>query len=187
MLLILRPFRVGHFVEVAKQQGTVREIGLFTTILTTRNQVYVSIPNSSVFSAIISNYTYDATRRVYFTFTIDVVNDLDAVEGLALKALAANSLTLKAPPPVAGVLALQEYAVQMYAGAYVRSADYWKALPALQRDVKTALDKAGILWAVTRQASIVRNESPSPFNAAPDEPAEAPSKPVPQDSLHLRQ
>jgi len=49
MLLILRPFRVGQFVEISNHQGAVREIGLFTTILVTRDMTYVSIPNSAVF------------------------------------------------------------------------------------------------------------------------------------------
>src|ERR1700712_5408206 len=56
MLLVLRPFRVGQFVEIAGKQGTVREIGLFTTLMITRDNIYVSIPNSAVFGATVINY-----------------------------------------------------------------------------------------------------------------------------------
>jgi small conductance mechanosensitive channel len=173
MLLVLRPFRVGQFVEVASgRQGTVREIGLFTTLMITRDGVYVSIPNSEIFSAVTINYTRERIRRVTFNVPVDWVNDLDAVEAAIVGALSAHALVLKEPAPSAVVLELQEYAVVMRARAHVRSADYWKALYALQKDVKTALDKAKILPAVSRQAAIVRTE-----------PAAAGNRPDMQDGL----
>lgn len=165
MLLILRPFRVGQFVQIASQSGTVREIGLFTTIITTRDSIYISIPNSAIFSASITNYTREPLRRLNFTVPVDFVNDLDRVRDVIGAALAKNEHVLKTPEPWTDVSELQEYAVVMFVRCYVRSADYWKALPAVQRDVKTALDKAGILIAVSRQAAIVRNEPQSPLNA----------------------
>jgi small conductance mechanosensitive channel len=164
MLLILRPFRVGQFVEIGGHQGTVREIGLFTTILTTRDTIYVSIPNSSVFGGTIVNYTREPRRRVNFTIPVDFINDLDLVEKTILNALAANAHVLKTPEPWVGVSALQEYAVLMFVRGYVASRDYWQALPSIQKDVKQAMDKAGILIAVTRQAPAVRNEPQSARN-----------------------
>ena len=78
MLLVLRPFRVGHFVEIAGgKQGTVREIGLFTTLMITRDGVYVSIPNSAVFGATIINYTRERLRRVTFLVPVDWTNDVE--------------------------------------------------------------------------------------------------------------
>jgi small conductance mechanosensitive channel len=169
MLLVLRPFRVGQFVEIAKgRQGTVREIGLFTTLIITRDGVYISIPNSSIFGADIVNYTRERTRRVTFTVPVDRVNDLDLVEKTIVEALGANALVLKEPAPSAVVFELQEYAVVMRARAHVRSADYWHALWALQKEVKAALDKAQVLIAVTRQAAINRAEPDVPGNRPPD-------------------
>ena len=159
MLLFLRPFRVGHFVCVASgHEGTVREIGLFTTIMTTRDLYYVSIPNSAIFSATIINYTREPLRRVKFSVPVDFVNDLDEVEKVILDAVAADGHALKTPAPTVVASELQEYAVVMRVRAYVRSEDYWKSLYALQKSVKTALHKAGVLIAVTRQASIDRAE-----------------------------
>jgi len=159
MLLVLRPFRVGQFVEIASgRQGTVREIGLFTTLLITRDGVYISIPNSEIFGAVVINYTRERVRRVTFTVPVDWVNDLDQVEKTILDALTANQLVLTDPPPSAVVAELGDYAVQMRARAYVRSPDYWRALWALQKEVKLALDKAKILPAVPRQAPIMRRE-----------------------------
>ena len=168
MLLVLRPFRVGQFVEVAKgRQGTVREIGLFTTLIITRDGVYISIPNSAIFGDDIINFTHERTRRVIFHVPVDWVNDLDLVEKTIVEALTANELVLKDPGPDAVVQELQEYAVVMRARAYVRSADYWHAFRVLQKEVKGALDRAGILPAVTRQAPIVRREPPEPGNRPP--------------------
>jgi len=159
MLLVLRPFRVGQFVEIASgRQGTVREIGLFTTMLITRDGVYISIPNSEIFGAVVINFTRERTRRVSFTVPVDWVNDLDKVEKTILGALKANELVLTEPPPSVVVAELQDYAVQMRARAHVRSPDYWRTLWALQKEVKIALDKAEILRSVPRQAAIIRSE-----------------------------
>ncbi len=173
MLLILRPFRVSHYIETAGQQGTVREIGLFTTLLVTRDGVYVSVPNSLIFGAIILNYSRERTRRVKFNIPVDRASDLDLVEKTVNETLAANPLVLQEPAPSTVVSEIQEYAVIVTARAQVRSADYWKVLYAAQKAVKTALDKAGIPYPVTRQAPVVRNEKLSPLNETTPPAAES--------------
>jgi small conductance mechanosensitive channel len=176
MLLILRPFRVGQFVEVGGKQGTVREIGLFTTLLITRDNIYVSMPNSSIFGATIINYTRERIRRVKFLVPVDYFNDLNLVEKTIVDTLNANTLVLQEPPATAVVQELQEYTVVFAARALVRSADYWKALYALQKEVAMALAKADILLAVTRQAAVTRNEPLSRYTEPPDaEPAPPPA------------
>jgi small conductance mechanosensitive channel len=167
MLLLLRPFRVGHFVLAGGVSGTVIEIGLFTTLLTTRDLIYVSVPNSAIWSGVITNYTREPLRRINFTLLVDFTNDLDKVESVVMEALQSNSHVLEAPEPWVGVDAIEEYAVKMFVRCYIRSTDYWKALPAIQKDVKTAIDKAGILIAVTRQAVAVRNEKIVAENTSP--------------------
>jgi small conductance mechanosensitive channel len=164
MLLVLRPFRVGHYVQAGGISGTVREIGLFTTLMITRDMIYISVPNSSVWSGVITNYTREPIRRINFTLPVDFVNDLDHVEKTILDALEANAHVLKTPEPWVGVNALLEYAVQVFVRCYIKSEDYWKALPSIQKDVKAALDREHILIAVTRQAAIVRAEPAVPGN-----------------------
>ena len=164
MLLILRPFRVGHYVLANGHEGTVREIGLFTCILVTRDSIYVSIPNSAIFSGTIINYTREPYRRIQFTVPVDFVNDLDPIEEAIAEAVAANKYVLKKPEPWIGVSELQDYAVLLFVRAHVASRDYWQALPSLQKDVKRALDKCSALPAVPRQAPAVRNEPQSRCN-----------------------
>ena len=168
MLLVLRPFRVGQFVEIASgRQGTVREIGLFTTMLITRDSVFISIPNSEIFGAVVINFSRERMRRVSFDVPVDWVNDVELVEKTIAAALAANPLVLTDPAPSVIVAELGDYAMKMRARAYVRSPDYWRALWSLQKEVKIALDKARILPAVPRQAPIVRNEPEVAGNALP--------------------
>jgi len=170
MLLVLRPFRVGHFVQIGGQSGTVEEIGLFTTIMTTRDLVYVSVPNAAVFGGIITNYTREPLRRIKFTLPVDPVNDLSAVETTIVEALKSDSHVAKSPEPWVGVSELQDYAVILAARCFVRSEDYWRALASVQKSVKDALDRAGILIAVPRQAAAIRIEPEHPRNTPPPPP-----------------
>jgi small conductance mechanosensitive channel len=167
MLLVLRPFRVGHFVQIGGQSGTVREIGLFTTIMSTRDLVYVSVPNSAVFSGVITNYTREPLRRIKFTLPVDPVNDLSTVERVIVEALKSDSHVAKAPAPWVGVSELGDYAVILAARCFVRSEDYWRALASVQKTVKDALDRAEILIAVPRQAPAVRLEPAVAKNTPP--------------------
>ena len=179
MLLVLRPFRVGHFIEAGGQQGTVREIGLFTTLIINPDLVYVSIPNSAVFGGVITNYTKERLRRVVFSVPVDRFNDLDMVEKRIVEVLLSNPLVMKEPAPSAVVAELQEYAVVMKARVFVRSADYWQALYGLQKQVHGALQGAGVLIPVTRQAPVRRNEPQSEITGpipAPG-PAKGPESP----------
>lgn len=171
MLLVLRPFRVGHFVEAGGVSGTVSEIGLFTTIMTTRDLVYVSVPNSAVWSGVITNYTREPLRRISFTLPVDIANDVDSVEKAILGALANEAHVLKTPEPWVGVSELLEYSVVISVNCFAKSGDYWRVLPAIQKSVKSGLDKAGILFAVTRQAVAVRNEPVSQPNRVKPEPS----------------
>lgn len=167
MLLVLRPFRVGHFISAGGQMGTVRKIGLFTTLIITRDLVFVSVPNATIFGGVITNYTGERLRRIKFNVPVDYFNELAKVEKTILDALTADPLVIKDPAPSVVVSELHEYAVVMTARAYVRSTDYWQALYKLQRDVKDGLDKAQILIAVPRQAAVIRIEPQSQITAPP--------------------
>ena len=169
MLLVLRPFRVGHFVEIAKDhQGTVREIGLFTTLIITRDGVYVSIPNSEIFSATITNFTRERLRRVTFLVPVDRANDLEAAQKVIIETLLTVEGALKEPAPSAIAIEIQEYTIVFKARVYARAPDYWKVIWPAQLAVAAALNKAGILLPVTRQAAVIRNEPVSDLTKPPE-------------------
>ncbi|HET7333539.1 MAG TPA: mechanosensitive ion channel domain-containing protein [Rhizomicrobium sp.] len=144
MLLILRPFRIGDYIDVSGTGGTVREIGLFTTTLATADLVYVSMPNASIFNSVIVNYSREPVRRINFTVGIDYEDDIDKAQQIALDILNNDEKILKDPAPMVPVANLGESSVDLYIRCWVRNSDYWDRMFYLQKAVKQAFDAAGI-------------------------------------------
>ena len=144
MLLLLRPFRIGDFIEANGQGGTVREIGLFTTVMTSPDLIYVSIPNSQIFNGTILNYSHEPTRRINFTVGIDYSDEIDKAQAIIQGVLDADPRVLKDPAPMVPVGALGASSVDLIVRCWVCTGDYWSVLFDLQKAVKLALDAGGI-------------------------------------------
>jgi small conductance mechanosensitive channel len=160
MLLVLRPFHVGEVIGMTSDgaKSTVREIGLFRTRVVTRDNIHLSIPNSTVFGASIHNYTRERTRRIDFHVPIDRRNDVARAEAAIVEALKSDARVLKTPEPVSGVHKIDEYALVLLARCWVNSADQFRIPYDLKKLVTEKLDEAGILIPVTRQAVAERDE-----------------------------
>jgi small conductance mechanosensitive channel len=161
MLLILRPFRIGDWVTVtsAVQSGSVREIGLFTTILISADQALVSIPNSAIFNNVIVNSSREPLLRLNFTVAIDTANDIDVALKIVLEALNADRRILKVPAPTTGVQALKEYSVDLLVRGWVHNADGEATLFDLQRAIRQRFSDAGIAVPARRQLTAARDET----------------------------
>lgn len=144
MLLVLRPFRLGDAILVAGQVGTVKEIGLFTTELTTPENLYVSLPNSSIWNAPIVNYTRHATRRFDLTIGIAYDSDIDHAIGLALEVLQADERIQAEPAPMVAVRLLGASSVDLVLRGFVKQSDFWPTSFGVQKAVKEAFDDHGI-------------------------------------------
>ena len=94
MILLMKPYRVGDFISAQGQSGTVREIKLFSTVITTGDNQTIYIPNNSIATAIIDNYSTSETRRVDWTIGISYGDDVDAARRALLDLLAADSRVL---------------------------------------------------------------------------------------------
>jgi small conductance mechanosensitive channel len=81
VLLILRPFKIGEFIDTGGQSGTVKEIGLFATVLTTVDGVFVYLPNGQLLNAALKNYSRAVTRRVDGTVGIAYGDDVEKARG----------------------------------------------------------------------------------------------------------
>ena len=125
MILLMKPYRVGDFISAQGQSGTVREIKLFSTVITTGDNQTIYIPNNSIATAIIDNYSTSETRRVDWTIGISYGDDVDAARRALLDLLAADSRVLKDPAPVVWVAALADSSVNLSVRAWVKNADYW--------------------------------------------------------------
>jgi small conductance mechanosensitive channel len=144
MLLLLRCFRVGDEINTAGFTGIVREVGLFRTVVISGDGLYVSIPNSSLFSGPIVNNSREPTRLVSFKIAIDHTQDIGKAQALALNVLHANKRVLKNPPPGCPVTPLGEFEVTLSVTAWTLTSDFGSAAPELQKGVRDKFREAGI-------------------------------------------
>lgn len=143
MLLFLRPFKVGDWVEVAGVSGSVGEIGLFTTIINTFDNVYVSIPNSAIWTSNIINHARYGTRRLDLDIGVSYESDLDIVE-TTLMGLAEDPRVLADPAPRVLVIGYGDSAINVRLRAYAEYDDFFDLYWDLNRRLKGALDARGI-------------------------------------------
>lgn len=143
MLLIFRPFTKGDFVEVAGVKGSVQQVSIFTTTLSTPDNVRIIVPNSSIYGAIISNYSANDTRRNDLVFGVRYVDDLGDAEEAIRRVLAADSRVLKEPEPVVAVAELADSSVNFVVRPWCRKDDYWPLRFDLTRRIKEELESSG--------------------------------------------
>ena len=125
MILLMKPYRVGDFISAQGQSGTVREIKLFSTVITTGDNQTIYIPNNAIATAIIDNYSTADLRRVDWTIGISYGDDVDAARKALLEILASDTRILAQPAPVVWVAELADSAVNLTVRAWTRNADYW--------------------------------------------------------------
>lgn len=144
MLLIFRPFNVGEYISAAGAAGTVREITLLYTILTTPDGKKVTIPNGSLMNANVENFSSEDVRRVDLKFTCDRREDFRKVQEIAMAAMEANEKVLKDPAPFVSLSGATNEALEFDVRPYCRNSDYWAVYYGVTQDVSEALGKAGI-------------------------------------------
>lgn len=144
MLLFIRPFTVGDFIETAAGSGTVDEIGLFMTRMRTGQGIFVAVPNSKIWSDSITNYSMLPTRRIDLVVGISYDDDIDKARDIILKLAKGEDRVLDNPEAVVNVINLGDSSVDLELRAWTKRQDYWDVRWGLTKDVKNALDKAGI-------------------------------------------
>ncbi|RED48638.1 mechanosensitive ion channel family protein [Aestuariispira insulae] len=143
MILILRPLRVGDFVEAAGTSGVVKEIGLFTTQFTTLDGLFLSVPNSSIWGGMVKNYNMNQTRRVDLEVGISYDDNLTEALTLLETFLKSRDKMLADPAPAVMVMALADSSVNINLRCWVNTPDYWAFVCDLKRDVKVHLEANG--------------------------------------------
>lgn len=143
MLLVFRPFQVGDFVEVAGVSGTVRGIRIFSTEVSTGDNVRVTVPNSQVFGTQVRNFTANDTRRIDLTVGVGYGDDLDDAEEAIRRVLDAEERLLEEPEPQVAVDSLGDSAVNFIVRPWVRTEDYWAVRRDLVRALKEEVEAAG--------------------------------------------
>lgn len=144
MLLILRPFRAGDFIEFGSTQGTVKEINLFTCIFETVDGLYIACPNGVLWGSHIKNFTRNGKRRMDIIVGISYSDSID--EGLSvLKQVAGEESRLLADPvPQAMVVSMMDSSVNIQLRAWAKNDDYWPTYWDLNKRVKESIEAAGL-------------------------------------------
>jgi len=145
MILLFKPYEVGHFIEAQGYMGTVKEIQIFTTVLTTPDNRKVIIPNSPLATGSITNFSAMPIRRIDFSFGIGYGDDIDRAKDILLKIAQEDDRTLKEEnPPVVMVEALGDSSVNLKLRVWVKSEDYWSLFFDVTEGVKKQFDGAGV-------------------------------------------
>jgi len=144
MILIFKPFKVGDYIEAQGYAGSVKEIQIFNTVLTTPDNSVVVIPNSPLSTNAMKNYSSMETRRIDFSFGIGYDDDIDQSKALLMKLATDNELVLKETEPMVVVDELADSSVNLKLRVWVKAADYWDLKFGMTESVKKEFDNAGI-------------------------------------------
>ncbi len=145
MLLIFKPFQKGDQIETGGTVGTVQQMGILVLELRTSDNKTVLIPNSSVFSGKITNYSANGTCRLNFMFDIAYDADLRKAKEIILQILTNEGNVLSTPAPNVSVSELAASSVKLGAQAWVNTLDASSAYSSVLEQVKLAFDEAGIV------------------------------------------
>lgn len=144
IILLFKPFKVGDYVEAQNTGGTVREIQIFHTILTTPDNKTVYIPNGSLSSGVVVNYSRQETRRVDWTFGVDYGENYDKVKQVIETILAHETRILSDPATFVALHTLADSSVNIVVRAWVKSPDYWDVYFKVNQSVYETFNAQGI-------------------------------------------
>ncbi len=144
MILLLKPYRVGDFISAQGQSGTVKEIMLFSTCIETPDKQTIYIPNSSISTAIIDNYSVSDLRRADITVSIAYGSDVDIARAEIMALIKAEERILSDPKPVVIVSALNESYVTLAVRMWVHNGDYWGVIGDMNERVYKVLPTKGL-------------------------------------------
>ena len=144
MLLILRPYKLGDYIDCGSVSGTIQQMGLFSTILKTPDGLFVSAPNSVVFGTPIKNYSRNPIRRTDITVGVAYADSL-AVAVQAMKDIMEHEpMVLKDPASEVLVSELADSSVQLTLRYWTATENYWPAYWTIKAQLKPAIEAAGL-------------------------------------------
>ncbi|KTF15235.1 mechanosensitive ion channel family protein [Pseudoalteromonas sp. H105] len=144
LIILLRPFKSGDYVEAGGKAGTVKKIEIFSTEFRTPDNKVIIMPNSSIMSGPIVNFSREKTRRIDLVIGVGYDADLREAKAVLKSVLDKESRILKDPAYTVAVNELADSSVNFVVRPWVNSADYWPAYFDLMENIKIALDDANI-------------------------------------------
>lgn len=159
LILILKPYKVGQFIEGAGHLGTVKEIQIFNTVLTSPDNKRIIIPNASLANGSVVNFSAEPMRRIEWIFSISYNDSIDIAKQILQDLIAADERILKDPEPYIGLSALANSSVDFTVRAWVLSADFLSVSHAMNESVKKKFDAEGISIPFPQRVVHLRNVS----------------------------
>lgn len=144
MILLLRPYRIGDYIDAQGEEGTVTKIGLFSTEIVTVDNRIIYIPNSTISTSVIDNYSTSEMRRVDWTVSVEYGSDPEKVRQVLVDMLKSDSRVAADPAPVVFLVNLADSSVQFSARAWCKNGDYWGLKFDIQERIYVELPKNGI-------------------------------------------
>jgi small conductance mechanosensitive channel len=158
ILIFLRFYKKGDFIEFGSVMGTVREMDLFTTTLETGDGVYISAPNSSVWGTPLKNYSRNPRRRMDLSVRISFDDSIDAAFQVMRDIIAEEKRFLADPPPQIVVQSLGDSSVTILLRAWAFSDVYWTIYWEQMKGIKERMEAAGLRIPYPRQAIAITRE-----------------------------
>ena len=144
LLLFLRPFKIGEYIDAGGVAGTVREIGLFATEFKSYDGIFVIVPNSQLASVAITNYSRLPTRRMDLVIGISYGDNMNQAMTVLNDLLVNDDRILKDPAHQVMVKELADSSVNLNLRCWANRQDYWSLLFDLTQQAKERLDEHGI-------------------------------------------
>lgn len=144
IILVFKPFKVGDYIEGQNANGTVREIQIFHTILTTVDNKVIYVPNGALSSNAITNYSKQETRRAEWVFGVEYGEDFEKVKAVLQRIIDADPRILKDPAPMIALGVLSASSVDIKVRAWAKTADYWDVYFDMNKIVYDTFNKEGI-------------------------------------------
>lgn len=144
MILFLRPFSLGEFINCDAVSGTIDEIGLFTTQMRSYDGVFIMVPNSKLWNSTVTNYSRHATRMIDLTVGIGYSDDIDRALAAIKDVVESDERSLRMPEPAYFVANLGDSSVDLTFRVWAGTGDFWALQRDLTKAVKERLDAEGV-------------------------------------------
>jgi len=144
LILLLKPYKVGDYVNTQGYEGVVKEIQIFNTIITTVDNKTIILPNGATSTAPIMNYSKQPQRRVDWTFGVAYGTDADVAIKIIDEVLKSNDKILKDPATFIALSEMADSSVNFTTRAWTNAADYWAVYFDINKKVYEAFNAKGI-------------------------------------------
>lgn len=145
MLLFNKPFKVGDYIEAQSNAGTVREIGILYTMMTTSDNKTIYLPNGPLSTGSIINISTQPTRRVEIVVSLEYGTDVEVAKSLLLNIAKSHSKVLKSPEPFARMTSMNEHSIDFKLRVWVNKSDFWPVTFDLNEEIYKQINEKGLV------------------------------------------